>query len=150
MIIYTVSWHEKQIKSCKKQIDIQVYINCIHVDLKKTCLEMQRPTEKQELVNRWPLKKKNIINKHTLTHTYTNTHTTHTHTHTYARTHTHTHTHTRTHTHTLYTYRERWRERDGEGEGGGVRGEGGGGVARLRGVLHFSLSFCAQGEKERK
>ena len=52
---YTVSWHEKQIKSCKKQIDIQVYINCIHVDLKKTYLEMQRPTEKQELVNRWPL-----------------------------------------------------------------------------------------------
>ena len=44
-----------QIKSCKKQIDIQDYINCIHVDLKKTCLEMQRPTEKQELVNRWPL-----------------------------------------------------------------------------------------------
>ena len=41
MIIYTVSWHEKQIKSCKKQIDIQDYINCIHVDLKKTCLEMQ-------------------------------------------------------------------------------------------------------------
>ena len=36
MIIYTVSWHEKQIKSCKKQIDIQDYINCIHVDLKKT------------------------------------------------------------------------------------------------------------------
>ena len=60
MIIYTVSWHEKQIKSCKKQIDIHVYINCIHVDLKKTCLEMQRPTEKQELVNRWPLKKKYI------------------------------------------------------------------------------------------
>ena len=50
MIIYTVSWHEKQIKSCKKQIDIQDYINCIHVDLKKTCLEMQRPTEKQELL----------------------------------------------------------------------------------------------------
>ena len=48
---------------------------------------MQRPTEKQELVNRWPLKKKKI-NKHTLTHTYTNTHTTHTHTHTYARMHT--------------------------------------------------------------
>ena len=58
MIIYTVSWHEKQIKSCKKQIDIQDYINCIHVDLKKTCLEMQRPTEKQELVKK---KKKSII-----------------------------------------------------------------------------------------
>ena len=35
MIIYTVSWHEKQIKSCKKQIDIQDYINCIHVDLSR-------------------------------------------------------------------------------------------------------------------
>ena len=47
---------------------------------------------------------------------------------------THTHTHTHIHKQGAYT----------------KRGEGGEGVARLGGVLHFSLSFCAQGEKERK
>ena len=28
-------WHEKEIMSCKKQINTQDFINCIHVDLKK-------------------------------------------------------------------------------------------------------------------
>ena len=89
-----------------------------------------------------PVRKK--INKHTLTHTYT-----HTHTHTHARTHAHTHTRTQTHTQT-HTHTHTGSDEESGTRKGGVREEGGGGVARLGGVLHFSLSFCAQGEKERK
>ena len=103
-------------------------------------------TEKQELVNRWPLKKKSINTHshiHTQTHTYTHTNThARTHTHTHARTHTHTHTNTNTHT---YTYRERWRERDGEGEG--VRGEGGEGWPGLGACLTF---LCRSVHKEKR
>ena len=86
---------EKQIKSCKNQIDIQDYINCIHVDLKKTCLGNAEANREARACKSSGPCEKNIINKHTHTHTHTNTLLTHTHT--YARTHTHTHTQTRTH-----------------------------------------------------